>query len=304
MKPLYSDYLIIGAGIFGSVLSYELSRRVAGSITLIEARMPGGGLTQSSPGLVALHDKVNPNSQYANYASSYYRQLDQVFKGACELKTLASKWVTADNDESFLSLQVNARQVCQLLVTAAIKNKLNYVSAPVQCLQRFGACQTLVTTPKNAYYAPHVIVACGVKNDVLVKNNRGVCVNKLFRANIYSRQGSAASVAVHQVEDLYIIPWGEHVVTGFISKDEIEPYSTPVEDPRQHSLIHQVFSQLYPEFASKKYQCRSYQDNFSPNNQAVIEKVPGSGLYALGGASGNGITQAPQFIDELLTLFP
>ena len=50
--PDPSDIIVVGAGVVGSAIAYELARRGA-SVQLVDDRQPGMGATQASAGMLA-----------------------------------------------------------------------------------------------------------------------------------------------------------------------------------------------------------------------------------------------------------
>src|SRR5262245_35904686 len=60
--PRLPDVVVVGAGIVGSAIAYELARRGA-SVELLEGRQAGRGATHASAGMLAPHieaDKPGP----------------------------------------------------------------------------------------------------------------------------------------------------------------------------------------------------------------------------------------------------
>jgi len=47
-----SDIVVVGAGVIGAAVAYELTRRGA-SVSIVDARVPGAGATQASGGMLA-----------------------------------------------------------------------------------------------------------------------------------------------------------------------------------------------------------------------------------------------------------
>src|SRR5947207_7336081 len=65
--PRPPDIIVIGAGIVGCSIAYELARRGA-AVQLVEERKPGMGATQAAAGILAPHIEVDSPTSFLDLA--------------------------------------------------------------------------------------------------------------------------------------------------------------------------------------------------------------------------------------------
>ena len=297
-----TDIVIIGAGVFGSLLAYELSRKTCKHVTLIEANTPGSGLTGESPGIIALLDSDILSKQQALFAFSYYRQLNEKLPGGIAFENRKGKLYTSTGVKPFAVAQINTRRLCEKLVAASLVRNIEYLeSCKVSRIESLAANKFLVRVTDRDIHSQRVILAVGAHVSQLIPGALDAgSINKSFQSNIYSY--TTDTVEIHVQEDLYILPWQQQCVVGFLHRDQnISIPHTIYNDPSTHMDIHETLCGICPAFS--KYtplEHKVYIDNFSESNQAGFTTDEKTGIQYIFGASGNGITQAPGLVKQMI----
>ena len=302
IKRHETDIAIIGAGVFGSLLAYELSYTICKEVTLIEANTPGSGLTGESPGIIALLDTDVLNAQQASFAATYYRQLNEKLPGGIAFNDRKGILYTRTGIKPFTVAQINTRQLCERLVTAALVHNIQYLeNCKVSSIEPSTGNNFLVRATSGEIHAQRVILAMGAKVSQLIPDSLDtVSINKSFQSNIYAY--TTDTVEIYMQEDLYLLPWYQHCVVGFLHRDQqVSNLQAICNEPSTHVDIHETLCGIHPVFSSyAPLECKVYIDNFSESNQVGFMKDKQSGVEYIFGASGNGITQAPGLVKQMI----
>ena len=293
-----TDIVIIGAGVFGSLLAYELSNTTCKGVTLIEANTPGSGLTGESPGIIALLDTDVLNAQQAWFAATYYRQLNKKLPGGIAFKDCKGMLYTSAGIKPFIAAQINTRRLCEKLVTAALVHNIQYLeNCKVSSIESATGNKFLVRVTNGEIHAQRVILAMGAHVSQLIPESLArVSINKSFQSNIYAY--TTDTVEIYMQEDLYLLPWQQHCVVGFLHRDhKVSNPHAICNEPSTHVEIHKTLCGIHPVFSSyTPLECKVYIDNFSESSQVGFTTDKQTGVQYIFGASGNGITQAPGLV--------
>lgn len=86
-----SDILVIGNGIIGCAVAFELGRRGA-SVVVIDDRVPGGGATQASAGMLAPYNEVDEEGPHLELTVRALDAFDRFMAGVGEDSGLAVRY--------------------------------------------------------------------------------------------------------------------------------------------------------------------------------------------------------------------
>src|SRR5436305_14688194 len=77
MAPRPSDIIVVGAGIVGCAVAYELARRGV-SVQIVDERPAGMGATQASAGVLAPYIEAHENSPFLDLAVRSLGMFDEL----------------------------------------------------------------------------------------------------------------------------------------------------------------------------------------------------------------------------------
>lgn len=125
MKHHRTHIVVIGAGIIGSAITYNLAVRGADVLLLDQGSMPGSGVTGGAFGWINVINGVPDNSSYAlrREAVAEYRSLKDALPTAFSRARSGSVlWeTTAQETEQFAELHRNAGERIELLQRSALQ---------------------------------------------------------------------------------------------------------------------------------------------------------------------------------------
>ena len=95
-----ADVVVIGAGVIGLSVAYELARAGIGQIALLEKEeLPGMGSTASCTGGIRLQFAGEANIRYSQYGLERYGKFEEEFGVDVELKTNGYLFLLSDRDQ-------------------------------------------------------------------------------------------------------------------------------------------------------------------------------------------------------------
>jgi sarcosine oxidase, subunit beta len=78
-----ADIVVVGAGVNGASTAYQLARRGAGHIVVVERRHLAAGASGKSGGLVRMHYTNEPETRLAQRSLRYFREWPELVGGDC-----------------------------------------------------------------------------------------------------------------------------------------------------------------------------------------------------------------------------
>lgn len=169
-----SDIVVVGAGIVGAAVAYELTRRGA-SVSIVDARVPGAGATQASGGMLAPYTEAaegGPLLTLGARSRGLFRSL-------------------VDDVHADSGIEVNYRESGSLHV-AHVDATLEHFDLMCTTLAALGVPATRLSAADVRAHEPHL--AGDVRGGLLLPSQAVVSAPELTRALIAAAQRRGATL--------------------------------------------------------------------------------------------------------------
>lgn len=297
-----ADCIIIGAGIAGCMLFYELSKNTNQQILLLDADDIAAGITGLSGGFVDLQQTDQFNQQYAEYAYQYYQRLNDQYD--IGFKTIQCCHVENNTEVYSNAMVINTDKLCLSLVAQGQQYGGNFLSGrQVQHLLIKHNVIYGIEGLNFSYAAKHFIFACGAHTVFLLPCYLANLVCKCFQFSIYENHSRLNHAVISLSDDFYIIPKSnDTLVCGFLSKDIVcNPCDNIMPDEKLDLKIHAMLNSYCPNFSlDKRLSSNVATDAFTENNEGLFGATHIAGLFVASGLGAHGITLTPKLVQQLL----
>lgn len=321
-----ADYIIVGGGIMGCALFYELTKQRK-NVILLEQGQVASKITGQSGGFIR---KINPDnyiSLLSNESFNHYQSfehevglpcgfvktgltytvtqkaLDVLQKNILELNSeIYPITISKERSDKILIHEENAgyidtQQTCRNWVHAA--NTMGgscYEQVHVkEILVNKGSAYGLNTT-NGVIKANNIILATGALTHALLaplEINVDLDI-KSFQYNIYPAAARHLNTAhLNMLDGFYLFPKNGDVLAGFLNEDELVKTFNDRLDNSLAQRLHHLLSGHFPFINNHTYVIKKSYDAYTKDHRGWMEQTSVQGLFAATGLSGGGIKIAP-----------
>ncbi|STX27898.1 Glycine oxidase [Legionella beliardensis] len=333
-----ADVIIIGGGIIGCALFYELAKNSVNKIILLERDEVASGTSGESGGFIRKLNLDPYLSQLSAESFDYYLNFTKEVGESCDFMQTGLTYtipnhmlaliqsnignlmdenypieVRASTDASLIyeynAGYINTTLTCKNWVKAALKNKaIVYEHCPALNLLYSGGKVNGVETPQGVIEAQTIIVATGFYSAAfspLLDLNSLISI-KSFQYHLYLKASQYIDHAyINHFEGWYLFPQKTgHLLAGYINRDKeslTEKHNKHLDESEASSL-HKLLCKHFPWIINKPYTIKRSYDAYTADEQGLMHKSSIKGLFYATGLSGGGIKIAPAFAKRVIEL--
>jgi glycine/D-amino acid oxidase-like deaminating enzyme len=280
-----SSITIVGAGIVGCLLFYELAKKYGKRVILLEENDIASGTTGASGGFVDLRQGDSFNQACAQYAYQYY-------KGMAQEADIGFKEIVCHRINNTLrvhgkAMVLDTKKLCDYLVLRSQSLGARcYIHRKVSDLKR---------------HSGSVILACGSGFEKLFPSLSLDITYKSFQFNVYKNTMNLQEALISHDNDFYVIPKSDgHIVCGFLSRDvDCAPRSRPIINKKIALDIQAMLIKHYRHFEHKSpLFCTAAIDAFTKDRRGLFSATTVDDVFVAIGLSAHGITLSPHCIRQ------
>lgn len=334
-----ADILIVGGGIIGCALLYELSKTMPEKIILVEQGQLASETTGQSGGFIRKVEVDPLISQLASDSFDYYQHFNNEVGETCgfvktgftyrlpyqtllEIEKNISKLQALDypinivnesQDAAFIyepnAGYIDTKLTCNSWVQAAKKmGAICYENVLVENFLIHDGCVYGVNTTQGIITSKRIIIATGFLSQKMLSLlgiNVPICVNS-FQYNVYSQVAHHLKTAyLDLINQFYLLPLGNgDVLAGFLNDDKIiidNNFDQQLDKSSAFSL-HQLISQYFPWIDQKSFEIKKSHDAFTSDQYGVMNHSQLNGLFLATGLNGGGIKIAPAMAKKIVQI--
>lgn len=333
-----ADILIIGGGIIGCLLLYELSKHRLGKVILLERNQLASETTGQSGGFIRKLHLDPALTELASESVHAYQQLFTALNSRCDFintgityrfplslgTQLQACLARFDADyplhlttfPDHLSIHepaagcIDAPLLCRLLANAATKNNGWYKenTTVTKILARDNHIHGVETT-QGRIQASHVIIAAGASSPSLL-HRLGIETHLTLRSFQYQVYAQMAHTLItpqlDYKQEFYAFPLRNgDLIAGWLTEGTIKTDTSPVVfDHHSAQQLHQLLQNTIKEIGKETpYQIKVSHDAFTDDYCGlVVSDQHWQGLHIVSGCSAGGIKIAPALARKMVSL--
>lgn len=294
------DIVIIGGGISGCALLYEIARARLGKVILLEKNHLASATTGQSGGLIRRELHIAGECRLTSMSYDYYRDFAKRVGGSCDFIQTGITYRTI-NDKRFFDPEagyINPNLACNVWAKAAEPFDAEYYEFQsvenilVQNNQVVG-----VQTQQGIIESPVVIYAAGHSSLSLLASYNIPIQNRFFQFSIVQPETSFPPEAyIDMINQFYLLSVRGKVIVGFLNKDH---FTSSIDDEEAISL-HQLVRQYFPSFKNALFEIKKSADAFTMDEKGICAESDVKGLFLATGWSGGGIKVAPAVASHIV----
>jgi glycine/D-amino acid oxidase-like deaminating enzyme len=337
----WADIIIVGGGISGCAIFYELSRSTSLKVMLLEKNCIASGSTAQSGGFIRKFNTDAYLRRLADDSFDYYQHFARHVGGSCGFRTEYFQYrlpyplsdetqaciegLQASGYPLSLSLSssecvvnesmaasIDPKSACRAWVNAAVRhNGIVYQRTSVDAILTENARIYGVQTTRGDIMSTYVVLSAGIMSAAILDqlDIKSDITVKSFQYHVYKHAAHLVdSSYIDLIDGYYLLPLRSgDAIAGRLSEDRnADPVSVgeTAVDYQVDTMLHQLVSQRIQglrEYAVSDI--KTGYDAFTTDERGMVNVMPQvAGLIVASGWSGGGVKLAPAIAKKVLAI--